>query len=42
LPEYLDKTKHYKILNNRQIKNLRKADDIEIKAGKLTEWIVKS
>lgn len=35
---YLDKIKHHKILNNKQIKNLRKADKIEIQAGKLTEY----
>jgi hypothetical protein len=34
---YLDKIKHYKILSPAQIKNLRKADKIEIEAGKLTE-----
>ena len=38
LPEILDKSKHYKILSSAQIKNLRKADKIEIKAGKLVEW----
>ncbi len=38
LPEKLDATKHYKILSIRQIKNLRKADKIEIKAGRLQEW----
>jgi hypothetical protein len=38
LPEYLDKTRHYKILSSAQIKNLRKADKIEIEAGKLTEY----
>jgi hypothetical protein len=38
LPEYLDSAKHYKILSPAQIKNLRKADAIEIKAGKLVEW----
>jgi hypothetical protein len=38
LPEYLDKAKHYKILSPAQIKNLRKADGIEIKAGKLVQW----
>ena len=41
LPDYLDKAKHYKILSSAQIKNLRKADKIEIKAGKLLEWKVK-
>ncbi len=38
IPQYLDDIKHYKILSRRQIKNLRKADKIEIKAGKLVEW----
>ena len=38
LPEYLDKSKHFKILSPTHIKNLRKADKIEIKAGKLVEW----
>ena len=38
IPKYIDKIKHYKILNNQQIKNLRKADKIEIKAGELVEW----
>lgn len=34
----LDKSLHLPILNNKQIKNLRKADEIEIKAGKLRQW----
>lgn len=38
IPEYIDNAKHYPILNFRQIRGLRKADKIEIKAGKLTEW----
>ncbi len=38
IPHHLDKVKHYKILSPAQIKNLRKADRIEIKAGKLIEW----
>jgi hypothetical protein len=38
IPEHLDEIKHYKILSSAQIKNLRKADGIEIKAGKLVEW----
>ncbi len=37
IPEHLDKIKHYKILSSAQIKNLRKADKIEIKAGQLIE-----
>lgn len=38
ITEYLDKTKHYKILNQKQIKNLRKADRIEIEVGKVVEY----
>ena len=41
IPEYLDNVKHFKILNNQQVRNLRKADNIEIKAGKIVEWINK-
>ena len=36
--DYLDKVKHFKILTRKQIAGLRKADKIEIKAGKLVEW----
>lgn len=36
--DYLDKVKHYNILTKKQIKNLRKADKIEIIMGKLVEW----
>jgi len=36
--DYLDKVKHYSILNKKQIHSLRKADEIEIKGGKLVEW----
>jgi hypothetical protein len=36
--DYIDSVKHHDILSSEQIKNLRKADDIEIKAGELTEW----
>ncbi len=38
IPDYLVKVKHHKILNKKQIKNLRKADKIEIEIGKVTEW----
>jgi hypothetical protein len=38
IPDYLVKVKHYKILTRKQIRNLRKADKIEIKIGKVTEW----
>lgn len=34
----LDDSKHFDILNRSQIKTLRKADQIEIEAGKITEW----
>lgn len=36
--DYLDEIKHFQILNKKQIKNLRKAEKIEIEAGKITEW----
>lgn len=38
IPEYLEKVKHLKILNKKQISNLRPADKIEIEAGKITEY----
>ena len=38
IPQKLDKIKHYKILNNQQIKNLRPAERIEIQAGKIIEY----
>jgi hypothetical protein len=38
IPDYLVKAKHYKILNQKQIRNLRKADKIEIDMGKVVEW----
>ena len=38
IPEYLDKIKHYSILTPKQIKNLRKVDKIEIKAGDIEEY----
>ncbi len=38
IPEYLGSCRHYKILNKRQARSLRKADRIEIKAGKLVEF----
>jgi hypothetical protein len=37
IAEYLDTMKHYKILTAKQIKNLRKADGVEIEAGKITD-----
>ncbi len=38
VPDYLAKIKHFPILNFRQIRGLRKADELEIKAGKLLDW----
>ena len=38
IPEYLADIKHNNILTKNQIMNLRRADNIEIEAGKITEW----
>ncbi len=38
VPEYLGDCRHFNILDKKNIANLRKADDIEIEAGNLTEW----
>ena len=38
IPAYLDDINHYKILSPKQIRNLRKADAIEIKAGEIVEY----
>jgi hypothetical protein len=38
MPEYLAKVRHFPILDRRQIRNLRKAEPIEIAAGKIIEW----
>jgi hypothetical protein len=38
IPEYLAGIKHNKILTQKQIRNLRKADKIEVEASKVTEW----
>ncbi|OGF20158.1 hypothetical protein A3I35_00880 [Candidatus Falkowbacteria bacterium RIFCSPLOWO2_02_FULL_45_15] len=38
IPEYLADIKHFRILNRKQIANLRRADKIEIEAGKILEW----
>ncbi len=37
ITEYLDDIRHYKILSPKQIKNLRKADKIEIEMGKIVD-----
>lgn len=34
----LDKIKHYNVLTQKSIKNLRKADEVEIKTGKIVEY----
>lgn len=36
--DYLDKLRHFKILSIKQARNLRRADKIEIQAGKILEW----
>ncbi len=36
--DYLDRVKHFDILDKQQLKQLRKADEIEVKAGELVEW----
>jgi hypothetical protein len=38
IPEYLADVRHHKILNRKQILNLRRADAIEVKAGSIPEW----
>lgn len=38
IAEYIDTIKHISIINKQQIKNLRKADSLEIAVGKLREW----
>jgi hypothetical protein len=38
VPIALDKIKHYRILNKKQEKTLRKADKIEIEVGKIVEY----
>jgi len=38
IPEYLVDVKHYQIINKKQIRKLRKADEIEIESGKIIEW----
>jgi hypothetical protein len=38
LERCIDQSRHYNLLNRRQIAGLRPADKIEIEAGKLIEW----
>jgi hypothetical protein len=36
--DYIDSVKHHNILSEKQLKSLRKADNIEIQAGEITEY----
>jgi len=38
IPDYLTEVKHFPILTRKQIRGLRKADKVEIEAGKIIEW----
>jgi hypothetical protein len=38
IAEYIDRAKHYPFLLRNQARQLRKASNMEIRAGKLTEW----
>lgn len=38
IDKYLNRVRHYPILSSQALKNLRPADLLEIKAGKLTKW----
>ncbi|MEO7085841.1 MAG: hypothetical protein ABI442_23000 [Gemmatimonadaceae bacterium] len=38
LEKAIDRSPHHRILNRSQVAGLRKADPLEIKAGKLTQW----
>jgi hypothetical protein len=38
IAERLDKSPHIKILTDKQVRGLRKAEKIEIRAGRITEW----
>ncbi|MEK6873266.1 MAG: hypothetical protein AABW91_00295 [Nanoarchaeota archaeon] len=38
IANYMAETKHYNILNKKQIMSLRKADKIELDVGKIVEW----
>lgn len=38
IPEFIDNAKHLAILSSKQARGLRKADKVEIDAGKLVEW----
>lgn len=38
LERRIDRSRHFKLVNRRQIAGLRRADKIEIRAGRLVEW----
>ena len=38
LERRIDESRHFPLVNRKQITGLRRADDIEIRAGKITEW----
>ena len=38
IADFIDKVPHQKILSRKMIFNLRKADPIEIKIGKIIQW----
>lgn len=38
LEKAIDRSPHHKLINKKQVAGLRKADDLEIQAGKITEW----
>jgi hypothetical protein len=38
LERKIDQSRHFRLVNRRQIAGLRRADGIEIEAGKLVEW----
>jgi hypothetical protein len=38
LERAIDRSPHHELISRKQIAGLRKADKIEIRAGKLTEW----
>jgi hypothetical protein len=42
ISEYMDQVKHFPILDKKQLRNLRKADKIELQAIKIIEWRSKS
>lgn len=38
IPDFLARAQHIKLIDKKQIQSLRKADPIEVKAGKITEY----